>query len=152
MSGDERDDLYHELERRALFDLPEEDEETGELINLVDALTGEGGEKAVADLTLSGYISEHNRPPAFEGADGQPYTVGIDTEASDEPERPFAAFFVFIRWAETGAGIMGHLESRDVAWGETEDEARAAAHELTLYEIKAELDSAIRNRAADLED
>jgi len=152
MPDDERDDLYSELERRALFDLPEEDEDAGELIDLVDALTGEGGEKAIADLTLAGYIAEHDRPPAFEGVDGQPYTIAVDTEATDEPARPYAAFFVFIRWAATGAGIMGHVESRDVAWGNTEEEARAAANELTLYEIKAELDAAIRNRAADLED
>lgn len=152
MPDDERDDIYRELERRALFNLPDEDEETGEELDLVDVLTGERGEKAIADLTLSGYIAEHNRPPAFEGSDAQPYTVGVDTEATDEPGRPYAAFFVFIRWAATGAGIMGHLESREVAWGETEEQALAAAHELTLYEIKAELDAAIRNRAAELED
>jgi hypothetical protein len=151
MHDDEPDDLYHELERRALFDLPEE-EETGETLDLVDVLTGEGADKAIADLTLSGYIEKHNRPPAFEGVDGQPYTVAVDTEATDEPDRPYAAFFVFIRWAATGAGIMGHVETRDVAWGDSDEQARAAAQELTLYEIKAELDAAIRNRAADLED
>ena len=53
-----------------------------------------------------GYIELHNRPPAFSGSDGQPYTVDVDTEPTGDPGRPHAAFLVFIRWAETGAGIM----------------------------------------------
>lgn len=103
------------------------------------------------DLTLAGYIAKHNRPPAFEGADGQPYTVDVDTEATDDPQRPFAAFFVFLRWAETGAGIMMHVESGDVAFGASEAAARAAALELTLYEVKEELDQAIRRKKTELE-
>ena len=105
----------------------------------------------VADLTLGGYIEKHNRPPAFEGADGQPYTVDIDTEATNDPQRPFAAFFVFLRWAGTGAGIMEHVETADVAHGGTESEARAAALELSLYEVKEELDQAIRRKKMELE-
>lgn len=104
-----------------------------------------------ADLTLGGYLELHNRPPAFEGPDGQPYTVDVDIEATSDPDRPFAAFFVFLRWAETGAGIMTHVESPDVAYGATEDEARAAALELSLYEVKAELDAAIANKKRELE-
>src|SRR5688500_9452164 len=105
----------------------------------------------VSDLTLGGYIEKHNRPPAFEGVDGQPYTVDIDTEATNDPERPFAAFFVFLRWAETGAGIMMHVESDDIAFGGTEHDARAAALELSLYEVKEELDLAIRRKKTQLE-
>ena len=108
---------------------------------------GESG--AVSDLTLGGYIEKHNRPPAFEGVDGQPYTVDVDTEATNDPERPFAAFFVFLRWAETGAGIMAHVETGDVAFGGTESEAREAALELSLYEVKSELDQAIRRKQTD---
>ena len=108
-------------------------------------------DSAVSDLSLGGYIAKHDRPPAFEGADGQPYTVDIDTEATADPVRPFAAFLVFLRWAGTGAGIMEHVESADIAYGHTEDEAKAAALDLSLYEIKAELDQAIHRRRKELE-
>ena len=105
----------------------------------------------VTDVTLGGYIAKHDRPPAFEGVDGQPYTVDIETEATNDPNRPFAAFFVFLRWAETGAGIMGHVESADVAFGMSEEDAKGAALDLTLYEVKSELDEAIRRRRQELE-
>src|SRR5688500_1922899 len=106
---------------------------------------------SVSDLTLGGYIAKHDRPPAFEGIDGQPYTVDIDAEATDDAARPFAAFFVFLRWAGTGAGIMEHIESGDVAFGRDEEDAKAAALEISLYEVKAELDAAITRRRKELE-
>ena len=101
---------------------------------------------AAPDVTLGGYIGLHDRPPAFEGADGQPYTVAVDVEESQDEEHRCAAFLVFLRWADTGAGIMDHLESGDVAHGATEEEARLAALALSLYEVKAELDAAIERR------
>ncbi|MGH7443392.1 MAG: hypothetical protein ACREKM_00875 [Longimicrobiales bacterium] len=146
---DERDDLYERIERDALFSMPE-DEADEEELDVVRAITGDEAE-AARDLTLGGYIEKHDRVPAFDGADGMPYTVDIDTEATGDPARPWVAFLVFLRWAATGAGIMGHAESGDVASGDTEDAARQAALELTLYEIKTELDAAIARRR-ELED
>jgi hypothetical protein len=102
----------------------------------------------IPDLTLGGYLREHGRPPAFEGSDGEPYSVDVAVDESDDPDFPFVAFFLFIRWAATGQGIMTHLESGDVARGRTEAEAREAALELSLYEIKAELDATIARRRA----
>jgi len=104
------------------------------------------------DLTLGGYLAEHLRPPAFLGIDGQPYSVDVDVEETGDPDRPFVAFLLFLRWAATAQGVLEHLESGDVAWGRTPEEARAAALELTLYELKAELDAAIRRRRAALEE
>jgi len=146
---DDEPDLYEELERRALFELNEDDDERApDLIGSLhgDATNGGPGR----DVTLGGYIDEHNRVPAFDGSDGQPYTVDIDTEQTDDGS--YVAFLVFIRWAATGAGIMSHVESGDVASGATEAAARAAAMELSLYEVKAELDAAIERRRKDLED
>ena len=40
-----------------------------------------------ADLTLGGYLVEHSRPPAFEGVDGEPYTVSAEAEQDPEPPR-----------------------------------------------------------------
>ena len=146
-------DLYEEVERRAYLDLPEEEAE--EDVDLISAF-GEPGQEVDAssaqDLTLAGYIALHNRPPAFAGIDQQPYTVDVDVEPTGDAERPYAAFLVFLRWAETGAGIMAHNESGDVAFGDTPEAARASALELTLYEIKAELDAAIERKRTAMED
>ena len=140
---------YTELERRALFDLPDDDDE--EQPDLIGSLTGADRDVA-KDMTLAGYVEEHDRVPAFEGADGQPYTVDVDVEHDPDQTPPHAAFLVFIRWAETGAGIMDHVESGDVARADSEDDARRAAMELSLYEVKAELDAAIARRREALED
>jgi hypothetical protein len=150
MSEKDPEELYREIERRALFDMPED---AAEEVDVIGSLRN-GGERAepARDMTLGGYIDTHNRVPAFEGADGQPYTVDVDVEPTGDEERPFAAFLVFIRWAATGAGIMDHTESGDVATARTEEEARQAAYDLSLYEVKAELDAAIARRRAALEE
>ena len=147
LSEKDPDDLLEALERRALeaADLEEPPE-----LDLVRA-AGRGSlsdaeSSAAPDVTLGGYIGLHVRPPAFVGADGQPYTVAVDVEESEDEEHRWAAFLVFLRWAETGAGIMDHLESGDVAHGATEEEARRDALALSLYEVKAELDAAIERR------
>jgi hypothetical protein len=122
----------------------------GAVPDLIDALrAAKEASGELADSTLAGYRREHERPPAFEGADGQAYTVAVEVEPSgDDDNGRFAAFFVFPRWAETGAGIMGHVESPDIAWGPSADEAHAAAEAWTLFEIRGELDAAIERRAA----
>jgi hypothetical protein len=148
---EEPPNLYEELERRALFDLPEDDDEPRPP-DVIGALTGATDETLARDVTLGGYIEKHDRVPAFEGSDGQPYTVDIDVVAGDDVERRHAAFLLFIRWAATGAGIMDHVESGDIAFGATEQEARQAALELSLYEVKAELDAAIARRREALGD
>ncbi|HUG02410.1 MAG TPA: hypothetical protein VML95_11135 [Longimicrobiales bacterium] len=122
----------------------DDDGPTPDLIDTLRATKQATGE--MADATLAGYRREHERPPAFEGADGHAYTVEVDVEATGDPARPFASFFVFPRWAATGAGIMGHVESGDVGAGATAEDARSAAEEWTLFEIREELDAAILRR------
>ena len=148
---EEPDDLFAELERRALHDLSDEDE-VGADIDVAARLKGEVETVDIGDGTLGGYIEKHDRVPAFEGSDGQPYTVDIDVEETGDAERAFDAFLVFIRWAETGAGIMGHVESGTLASGRTVEEARRAVLDLSLFEIKAELDAAIGRRRLEMED
>lgn len=118
------------------------EERAPDLIDTLRATKEASGE--LSDATLAGYRLEHERPPAFEGADGQAYTVEVDVEPGDGS--PWVAFFVFPRWAATGAGIMGHVESGDVASGSTAQAAREAAEAWTLFEIKGELDAAIARR------
>jgi hypothetical protein len=146
-------EILRRLEERAARDAAERSaEEAEETPDLVQELGGAGREGPDPDVTFRGYIETHDRVPAFEGSDGQPYTVDIDTEETGDPDRPWAAFLVFVRWAATGAGIMGHVTSGDVATGPTEDDARLAALDLTLYELKAELDQAIDRRRELLEE
>jgi hypothetical protein len=150
MPNPDSDDLLKRLEERALESAAEEI--LVPEIDLREALGLEGSGAPAPDLTLGGYIAEHDRPPAFEGSDGQPYTVAIEVEETGNAARPFVAFLIFVRWAATGAGIMEHVESDDVATGTTENEAEHAALDLSLFEVKAALDQAIARRKADLED
>jgi hypothetical protein len=95
------------------------------------------------ETTLGGYMAIHGRAAAFEASDGEPYTVGIETDASGDPENPVAAYFVFIRWARTGTAIMGHRTTGDLASAATEDEARAALEAWPLARVRALLDETI---------
>jgi hypothetical protein len=96
----------------------------------------------------------HGRAPAFEGCDGEPYTVAVETDAEGgDPEAPWTAYLVFVRWARSGSAIMGHLETPDLVAAAGEDEARAALEALPLVEVRKILDETIlakrRETAAD---
>lgn len=147
---DERDFLrdLEDSRTEGAKDAPDGDE-----IDLVEAVRAgaEDGAEKTPDLTLGGYMEEHDRPAAFEGLDGQPYTADVDVEETDDPSGPYVAFLVFVRWAATGGGIMEHVESGDIAHGQTVEEARQGALDLSLYEVKAELDAAIERRQTESE-
>lgn len=103
--------------------------------------------------TLGGYMAIHGRAAAFESADGEPYTVGVETDATGDDTLPYAGYLVFIRWAQTGTAIMGHLATDDLVTAPTEEEARARLEALPLREVRALLDETIaRSRAATDED
>lgn len=152
MGENGRENLFRRIQREA-EQRAHEKEGVERPFDIIDAARGEptGPDTPTPDLTFRGYVETHDRVPAFEGSDGQPYTVDVDTEETGETHRPWAAFLIFVRWAATGAGIMGHVESGDIAYGATEDEARMAALDLTLFELKTELDAAIRRREEELE-
>jgi hypothetical protein len=98
------------------------------------------------DSTLGGYIRVHSRPPAFEGEDGQPYTVSIEVEKTANLRAPWAAYLVFPKWAETGLGVVGHVETPLLWEGRDEQEAIRLAGGTPLVRVKALLDEAIRTR------
>lgn len=106
----------------------------------------------VDDTTLGGYQAVHGRAAAFEGSDGQPYTVAIETEQSGAGPRPWAGYLVFVRWSQTGSAVMGHVETGDLAAGDSEAEVLAQLKALPLPLVKEILDQAIqrsRHEAAD---
>jgi len=98
------------------------------------------------DGTLGGYIREHNRPPAFLGSDGYPYSVSLETEKVASLTRPYEGYLVFPRWAETGVGIVGHEETPTLARGATPEEAVDHLKLLPLEAVKEFLEEAIRRR------
>lgn len=100
------------------------------------------------DDTLGGYLRVHGRAVAFEGADGEPYTVAADADPTDDPARPWAGYLVFLRWARTGSAIMGHATSDDLAFAPTAEEARAAVEALPLATVRRLLDETVRRASA----
>ena len=104
---------------------------------------------ASADDTLAGYLEVHDRPPAFEGSDGHPYTVSMEVERTGDLRTPWEGYLVFPRWAATGLGIVGHVETPTLTRTRSSDEARGALGRLTLLEVKRLLDAAVAARGPD---
>jgi hypothetical protein len=100
------------------------------------------------ETTLGGYPRVHGRAAAFEGCDGQPYTAAIETE-HDLDSGKWAAYLVFLRWAESGTAIMGHVETGDLTRGDSQAEALAALESWPLTRVKDLLDEEIRRREID---
>jgi hypothetical protein len=99
------------------------------------------------ETTIGGYAAVHDRPAAFEGSDGFSYSVEIMAEEAAAPDGPWAAFFLFVKWARLGAqSPEGHLESDYLARGATEPEARERLGRTSLDEVKRLLDALIDDR------
>jgi hypothetical protein len=95
--------------------------------------------------TIGGYMAVHDRPAAFEGSDGFSYSVEILAQHEPQDREPWAAFFLFVKWARIGSqSPEGHLESDYVARGDTEQEAVANAGKLSLNETSAMLNLLIQ--------
>lgn len=106
---------------------------------------------AGADVTLGGYFETHDRPPAFEGEDGHPYTVSVEVEKTANLKAPYVGFLVFPRWAATGVGIVGHVETPILWEGTARDDVLAEAGATPLLRVKGLLDEAIRRKARQTE-
>ncbi len=100
----------------------------------------------VPDSTLGGYMGHHSRPPAFEGCDAQPYTVSIEVEQTGNLRAPYSGYLVFPRWASTGLGIVGHVETDVLVTGRTAQEVEEGLEAMSLEAVKERLDEAIRAR------
>jgi len=99
--------------------------------------------------TIGGYAAVHSRPAAFEGSDGMSYSVEIVVDETGIVGRPYGAYLLFMRWRRIGAqGIEGHLETDYLTYGASEDAARASVGTMTLNDVKALLESLIREQMA----
>jgi hypothetical protein len=108
--------------------------------------------EGVDDTTLGGYAAVHGRAPAFEGVDGQPYTPAIETEHGGGGPEPWAAYLVFVRWAQNGSAVMGHVETDDLAAGSSEAEAVARLEAFALSRVKEILDETIQRKQREAAD
>lgn len=104
---------------------------------------GSGPAPDLDDTTLGGYFRVHNRPPAFEGSDGHPYTVSLEVEKTGDLRAPFHAYLVFPRWADTGVGIVGHVETGTLFQERSKEAALEALGAMSLGEVRAALDEAV---------
>ena len=100
------------------------------------------------DTTLAGYFRVHDRPPAYQGSDGHPYTVSVETERTADLKAPWEGYLVFPRWAQTGVGIVGHVETPTVVRAPSQAEVEERLGELTLHRVQELLEDAI-DRAAE---
>ena len=98
------------------------------------------------DGTLGGYLEVHERSPGFTGSDGQPYTASVEVESVENLAAPYVGFLVFPRWAETGLGIVGHLETPVLREGRSRNEVEDQIHALPLTEVKRLLDEAVQRK------
>ena len=105
--------------------------------------------EGVTDETLGGYARVHGRAAAFQGCDGEPYTAAVEIDETGDPETPWAAYLVFVRWAQTGTAVMGHLETGDLVAAHSEDAAREALEGLPLAAVRTLLDETIRRKRSE---
>lgn len=106
-----------------------------------------GAGESAEDRTLGGYLSVHDRPPALEAIDGQPYTVSIEVEKTGDLREPVVGYLVFPRWAETGLGIVGHVESPVLWRAATRGGVMERAGALELTEVQRLLNEAVLRKA-----
>ena len=99
------------------------------------------------DTTLGGYFDVHDRPPAYGGPDGHPYTVSLETEKTSNLRAPYAGYLIFPRWAQTGVGIVGHVETPTLVECVSQEEAIRRLGEITLLEVQRLLVEAIARDA-----
>ncbi len=104
------------------------------------------------DATLGGYLDKHDRPPAFQGSDGHPYTVSLEVERTGDLREPYAGYLVFPRWAETGVGIVGHRETPTLCAGASEEGAMGELRAMTLHQVQDALEHAIAEAGGGADD
>lgn len=100
----------------------------------------------VPDATLGGYLDTHDRPPAFEGADGHPYTVSLEVEQTPDLRAPYVGYLVFPRWAATGLGVIGHVQTPVLCHERGRAAAEGRLRDLSLDRVKSLLDDGIERR------
>jgi hypothetical protein len=98
--------------------------------------------------TVGGYRAVHSRPAGFEGKDGASYSMDIVADEVREPRGRFGAYLIFVRWGRGNPVASGHLETDYIAFGDSEEAARAALGAMRLNDAKRTLDELITSADA----
>ncbi len=93
-------------------------------------------------------MAVHARPAAFAGSDGASYSVAIETDRTGEPDGPWGAYLLFVRWGAGEPKVTGHLETSFLAQAATPDEARDRVGAMPLEDVKMQLESLIAGRGS----
>ena len=97
--------------------------------------------------TLGGYMAVHDRPAAFEGADGASYSVAIETDETGDAAAPYGAYLFFVRWSRGDPSPAGHLESDFLTRAASAEAAAAELGRLRLSDVKRVLDELIARQS-----
>lgn len=101
----------------------------------------------IDDATLGGYLDRHDRPPAFEGTDGNAYSAALYVEDAPDANGRFSGAVLFVRWSPAGDAPTGHLETEYLAYGGSREEVETALRALSLHDVKIHLDRLVAARA-----
>jgi hypothetical protein len=77
--------------------------------------------------------------------------VSLEVEKTPDLAAPFSGYLVFPRWADTGVGIVGHVETPLLLQGKSQEEVTTRLEELTLLEVSHLLGEAILRRKQETE-
>jgi hypothetical protein len=75
--------------------------------------------------------------------------VSIEVEKVPDLKAPYRGYLVFPRWAQTGVGIVGHLQTELLWSGTTRADVEETAGRSTLDAVREFLEGAIRNAVDD---
>ena len=97
----------------------------------------------MSEVTLGGYMSRHDRAPAFGGSDGRSYSVAlwVDDETDDSGRLPGA--LLFIRWSLDQSEPDGHVETDWLVHGHDEADVRSRLGALSLFDVKELLEECL---------
>ncbi len=101
---------------------------------------------SLPEITLGGYMARHDRAAAFGGSDGRAYSCAIYTAEEPDGQGRFGGALLFVRWDNGGEHPVGHVETEYLVWGVSKEDAASRLGGLSLYDVKAALDEAIRAR------
>ena len=93
--------------------------------------------------TVGGSQAVHARPAGFEGKDGMAYSVEIVVDETGDPQAPYGAYLLFVRWRPGDPVAAGHLETEYLVRATDSAAAQQQLGAMPLQEARQILDALI---------